>query len=68
VCFWTRWGVEFLTSSNGVVGNGRERVVSAGELGAKKPYKITLFGIGRDSPEPPNSGSIPVGAIKILIL
>lgn len=54
---------EFLTFSNGAVGNGRERTVSAGKLEAKKPYKVTLFGNGRDCPEPPSVGSIPVGAI-----
>jgi hypothetical protein len=36
--------VDFLTFSNGAVGNGRERMVSAGKLAAKKPYKIALFG------------------------
>jgi hypothetical protein len=45
----------FLTFSNGAVGNGGEATVWARKLGAKKPYEITLFGNGRDSPEPPGS-------------
>jgi hypothetical protein len=55
----------FLTFSNEAVGNGRDWAVSVGNLKAKKPHKITLFGSGRDYPEPPSVGSIPVGATKI---
>jgi hypothetical protein len=44
----------FLTFSNGAVGNARERTASSGNLGAKKPDKITLFDSGRDCPEPPS--------------
>jgi hypothetical protein len=49
----------FLTFSNGAVGNGRKQTVLAGKSGAKKPYEITLFGIGRERPEPPSVGSTP---------
>jgi hypothetical protein len=49
----------FLTFSNGAVGNGRKQTVTVGKLGAKKPYQITLFGNGRDCPEPPSLGSTP---------
>jgi hypothetical protein len=58
----------FLTFSNGPVGNGRERAASAGNVATKKPYKITPFGSGRDCPEPPSVGSIPVGATRGLLI
>jgi hypothetical protein len=52
-------GAVFPTFSNGAVGNGRDRMVSLGKLGAKKLYEITLFGIGRERPEPPSVSSTP---------
>jgi hypothetical protein len=59
----------FLTESNGAVGNARKRQGSTGSQNGEKPHKITRFGSGRDSPEPPRSGSNPAGAnSKILIL
>jgi hypothetical protein len=57
----------FLTFSNGAVGNGRDWAGLAGSREAKKPDKITLFGSGRDCPEPPSIGSNPAGATKKLI-
>jgi hypothetical protein len=59
---------KFLTFSNRAVGNGREWTVPAGSRSGEKPYRITRFGSGRDSPEPPNSGSNPAGATKIAFI
>jgi hypothetical protein len=61
-------GAVFLTFSNGAVGNARERTASSGNLGAKKPDKITLSGSGRDSPEPPSVGSTPGHPKKIRLI
>jgi hypothetical protein len=55
----------FLTFSSGAVGNGREWTGSVGSRAAKKPYKITRIGSGRDSPEPPRSGSNPAGPKRL---
>jgi hypothetical protein len=52
-------GALALTFSNGAVGNVREATVQAGKSGAKKPYEITLLGIGGERPEPPSVGSTP---------
>ena len=52
----------FLTFSNVAVGNGREWAGADGSQSSEKPYRITRIGSGRDSPEPPRSGSNPAGA------
>ena len=54
----------FLTFSNVAVGNGREWAGADGSQSSEKPYRITRIGSGRDSPEPPRSGSNPAGATK----